>query len=199
MEKTGSINKRITDSAVLIAIGREFMYTPGMEAMGRVTFNDGMIAVTEAFKDADATNDLKTIIQARLTLVKQDLLFCDPKNTYAPKSFQASITDLQDSLNSLTVLEIKGTYPDAEQTYSTRRPNDRVGNLPKDVVYKALTSEITRLANSLNSNMASPVERELVIQGMKNMRHGRELYREMQKKVLGYVPKVKSKGDREIE
>jgi hypothetical protein len=199
MEKTGSINDRIFNSALQIGKGRVFRDTPKLEAIGRVIFNDGIAAAKEAFKDADATNDLKTIIQAQMTFVKQDLSLCDPKNNYAARSFQASITDLQDSLNSLTVLEIKGTYPDAEQTYSTRRPTDRVGNLPKDVVYKALTSEITRLANSLNSNMASPVERELVIQRMGNMRHGRELYKEMQKKVLGYVPKVKSKGEREIE
>jgi hypothetical protein len=191
MAKTGSITDRITDSAAYIATGRAALYTSGTEAMGLVAFNKGMTMVIEAFKDANASNDLQTIIQAQLTYVKHDLAFCNDK--YSAGSFQNSITDLQDSLNSLTLFGKQGVYADADKTYSTRRSTDRVDNLPKDVVYKTLTSEITRLANSIKSNMPSPIEREFTLQRMENMRHARELYKQMQKKVLGYVPKVRSK------
>jgi hypothetical protein len=189
MGKTGSITERILASASIIATGRKFRDIPKKESKGRVTFNKGINQAMQAFKDANASNDLKAIIQAQLTFVKQDLSFCDPKNNYAAKSFQASVIDLQESLNFLAIFETKNIYQYVDKSYSTRRREDRVESLPKDVVHKTLTSEITRLSNSLNSNMANPIEREFVLQRIENMRHARKLYIKIQKKVLGYVCK----------
>jgi hypothetical protein len=196
MATIGSINDRLFYDAMLIAKGRKFLHTPKIEPIGRITFHTGIRQATKAFKDASATNDIKTIIQAQLTFVKQDLAFCDSGNKYAAKSFQASVTDLQDSLNSLTILEIKGLYPAADKTYSTRREADRTENLPKDVVHKTLNSEVARMRNSLASNAVSPIEREFTQQRIENMKHAQELYKQLQREVLGIAPVSKSRGSK---
>jgi hypothetical protein len=166
MGETGSINDKLFYSVSTIAKGRMFLHVPKTESIGLVIFNKGIKQAMQAFKDADASNDLKTILQAQLTFVKQDLLFAQDK--YAENTFNASIIDLTDALNASTAHKNNPEYIGANKTYSTRRPTDRVGGFPNDVVHKTLKSEVARLSNSLNSNVMSSKERELTYQRIEN-------------------------------
>jgi hypothetical protein len=184
MAKTGSINERIFDSVAVITTGRDAWDTEGLEAMGRVTFRKGIAEATLAFKEACDSDSVKTIAQSELTFVSQELLFCDKGNKYVMDSLNASITDFKDVLNALKSLEKEDIYKHTDNFYSTRREGDRIGGLPNDVVHKAFKSQKARLQNSLKTSTVGSVERELVLQRIENLDHGRNLYKAMQKDAL---------------
>jgi hypothetical protein len=63
--------------------------------------------------------------------------------------------------------------------------------LPVDVVHKALKSQKARLKNNLKTSAISLAEKELILQRIKNLEHGRELYKAMQKEALGLPANAK--------
>jgi hypothetical protein len=185
MGKTGSIDERLFDGVASIANGRKALDTEGIEALGRINFRKGIAEAELAFKDAYNSDSVKTIAQSERTFVSQELLLCDKENKYAADSLNAAITDFKDALNALKSFEIEGAYKYINDSYSTRRKNERIGGFPNDVVHKAFKSQKARLRNNLATTAISSVERELVLQRIKNLDHGQELYKEMQKRFLG--------------
>jgi hypothetical protein len=115
MAEIGSINDKIADSVSLIAIGRDALHTESIEAFGRVNLNKGIMKAKEAFKEANTSNDIKTIIQAELTFVNQELL--NSTNRLVASSFEKARIELIGALDSYKILSEKSTYPDAERTY----------------------------------------------------------------------------------
>ncbi|MDR2104503.1 MAG: hypothetical protein LBP51_01980 [Deferribacteraceae bacterium] len=192
MAKIGSINKRIMASASLIAVARDALHTEGLETLGRVNLNKGIAEVKDTFKDASFAKDIEAILRAELTFVNQELF-----NNTAPivtKSLEAAKTGLTDALNSYNILVGTKSYPDAEQTHPTT-PKYRYQNLPKDAFHIACNSHTARLNNTLKSTELSSKMRSLYEQRVKNMKTAKELYIELQRKILG----INKKKDRDFE
>jgi hypothetical protein len=192
MEKTGFINDRIIESVSLIATGRDALHTEGIEAFGRVNLNKGIAEAKDAFKDASVAKDIEVILRAELIFVNQELFY----NTASlvTKSLEAAKTGLTDALNSYNILVGTKSYPDAEQTHSTT-PKYRYQNLPKDAFHIACNSHIARLSNTLKSTELSSKMRSLYEQRVENMKTAKELYIELQRKILG----ISKKKDRDFE
>jgi hypothetical protein len=196
MAKTGSINERIFDSVSLLATSREFLYTPKKEAKGRTLFHKGIALAMSAFKDAEASKDIKTLIQAELTFLKQDLALT--KDKLVLSSLNRAIISFDDAMLAHNALITKGEYEAANKTYASVEGKNRIKGVPLDAFHNACKSHRTRLSNSLRSTSVSIQEKELIQERVKVVDFALELYIEKQKEVLGLPKDAKVKSnDRE--
>jgi hypothetical protein len=197
MGKTGFINKRIFDSVSLLATGREFLYTPKKEAKGRVIFHKGKMAAMLAFKDAETSKDIKTLIQSEQTFLKQDLALT--KDKYVFPSLNKAIISFDDAMLAHDALITKGEYKVANKTYASIEGKDRIKGVPVDAFHNACNSHKVRLSNSLKSTSVSIQEKELILERIKVVNLALKLYIEKQIEVLGLPKNAKVKSnDREI-
>jgi hypothetical protein len=197
MGKIGSINDRIFNSVTFIVTGREFLYTPKKEAKGLVIFNNGKTKALNAFKDAKASKDIKTIIQAELTFLKQDLALT--KDKLVLTSLNRAIISFDDAMLAYNVLITKGEYEAANKTYASVEGKSRIKGVPVDAFHNACNSHRARLSNSLRSTSVSIQEKELIQERAKVVDFALKLYIEKQREVLGLPKDAKVKSnDREI-
>jgi hypothetical protein len=196
MEKTGSINKRITDNAVLLNRGRNLLHIEGKAEQGRIFFASGVSGAMQAFKEAPVFNEPKPIIQAEQFYLFQELEYTDKKDKLRLSSLNHAITSFDDALKALSTLESPREYKSVEKSY----PNTdkyRVKGLPKDAFHIACSSHKTRLMNDLKGALSSS-EKELIKQRITNLDTAKILYTEKQRLALGLPENAKIKtNDRE--
>jgi hypothetical protein len=102
MEKTGYTNNRVIKSAVLISEGRNKIMLAGHEAQGRKLLSKGISEAKQIFKDVKVSGNIKSIVQAELTFIEQELNHST--NPLAIKSLEIAKTSFTDALNSYHVL-----------------------------------------------------------------------------------------------
>jgi hypothetical protein len=197
MAKTGFINRRISDSVSLIVAGKEFLYTPKKEAKGLVIFNNGKTNAINAFKDAEASKDIKTLVQSEQTFLKQDLALT--KDKFVLPSLNKAIISFDDAMLAYNALITKDEYKAANKTYASIDGKDRIKGVPVDAFHNACNSHRVRLSNSLRSTSVSIQEKELIQERIKIINLALKLYIEKQIEVLGLPKDAKIKSnDREI-
>jgi hypothetical protein len=168
------------------------MHTKGKEAQGLVFFAEGISGALQTFKDAQALNDPKIMIQAEQIFLRQDIKFCDPLDSLTIKNLERSLNFLNDSLRSIETVQSPQDYRKAETTHRTENRHKR-GNVPKDVVHEACNINSNRLDQNNRTPGLSMAEKALIKQRKDNLATTKEAYIEMQKKALGLSEPTKTK------
>ena len=193
MEKTGSLNKRIIDNADFINNGRPLLHIEGKEAQGRILFATGVSGALKAFKEAQASKDPKTMIQAEQFFMKQELHLNKNKDRLLVSSLNNAIISFDDALRALSVVEIPEIYRMADMTHKSK---DRTEGLPNDAFRVACSSHITRLKNNLKTSSIGNAEIELISQRLANLKTAIDQYAEKQRIALGLSENIKVKNEK---
>ena len=181
MDLTGLIT-RITDAAVNIDAGRKGFATRGKEQEGRILYELGIAEAMTAFKEAQATADLHTIILVEYTFLIQELQFCDRSDKDSLNSLTQAIQYFDDAFLVLKTVE-ESDYKIVDNAIPHNKKY-RVMGYPKDSFHIACHSHITRIKNMLRTPGIDPIEKALLKQRLANLPTAQNGYIEKQKKAL---------------
>jgi hypothetical protein len=179
LDRTGLINS-IVEAVEAIARGRLGFAGRGPE--GRVYYEEGLSIALAAFKEADTGADPRTIALAEEAFLRQELFFCDERDTNAHGSLTTALQSFDDAFLCLEAVEETG-YAAAEKTYP-HNPKYRTQNFPKDAFHIACTAHYTRLHNVLRSPGIDMLEKTVLEQRAANVKTALKSYLEKQKKAL---------------
>jgi len=113
LDQAGLINNILFGTAS-IDKGRKYLATDGLEHTGRLSYEDGIAIVLNAFKHAKASANPQTMILVELVFLKQEHQFCDEADAITRKSLTKAIQNFDDSLRSLKIVEDKILYQNEE-------------------------------------------------------------------------------------
>jgi hypothetical protein len=184
MDLDGLIAK-MYDIIARIAEGREWLFTEGVEAEGRVLYLEGLRQAIEAFSEvkAYAATHLDLLLRAEQSCLIQELQFCDPSDADSINSLKQAIADYDDALIALSLVSDSAIYRYVDMSYP-RKGKYRIDGMPLDAVHAAIISHRARIKNSLRTTGVHLLVKELLKQRLQNLEAVKDVYLEKQKAVL---------------
>ena len=183
MEVTGLLNNIIT-SAARIDSGWDGLKTDGKEREGRIYYEEGIAAASNAFSQAVSTADPKIIMLAEEAFVEQELQFCSEEDKHARSSLTQALNSFDDAFLCLKIVKDTAGYKAANNTWP-HNPKYRIQDFPKDSFHLACIAHRTRLLNVLRVPGVNMIEKAVLQQRIDNMTAAQGSYIQMQKKALG--------------
>jgi len=183
---TGLVDS-INASVLGIVFGRKGFAIQGKEREGRISYEKGIALAMSAFKEAQATADLETIILAEYTFLSQELEFCEKTDKESLNSITQALQFFDEAFLVLKIVEDKTLYQVVEKSYSHKR-EFRFKGFPKDAFHVAFGSHKARLINILKTPGLDPIEKALLKQRLANISAGQEEYVGLQRKALIKFP-----------
>jgi len=124
----------INEAVLIIDFGRKGFAIAGEERAGRISYEKGIAAALNVFKDTQVAADPQTIILAEHAFLSQELYLCNKGDKEALNSLTNAIQSLEDAFRALKVVEKSQSYQEAEKTYP-RNGRFRVNGFPKDAFH----------------------------------------------------------------
>jgi hypothetical protein len=166
-----------------IDIGRRGLASDGEEHTGRLFYEKGIAGILDAFQEAQATRDPRTLILAELAYLQQELQFCNESDKDTQSSLIQAVQSFEDALRCLMTVEDPDGYRFAETTYPTYSKY-RIQGFPRDAFHSACIAHKTRLRNSLRTPGINMIEKTVLHQRIVNMTTAQSAYAEQQKAAL---------------
>jgi hypothetical protein len=162
--------------------GRTWLYTDGFEHDGNLSYRKGILRALETFNEIqeNAEQDIKLLFDAEYTYIEQELKYCVPRDKKATNSLTKAVAEFDDAFLILEVLQNPKTYISIEKAFA-HRDAFRYRGMPKDAFHVACSAHITRLDNNLKTPGINIIEKDLLIQRIKNMEKAQAVY--LQKKI----------------
>jgi hypothetical protein len=169
-------------AAVSIDKGRKGLAVDGEEHKGRIYYESGIAAASDAFEAARVSADPETMLLVEEAFIEQEFQFCSERDTNTRSSLAQALQSFDDAFFSLEAVKGSG-YREADKTWPHNAKN-RIQGLPKDAFHQACIAHRTRLRNSLRTPGINMIEKDVLEQRAANMTAAQSGYIKKQEKAL---------------